>query len=107
MNPLLDLAAVIQERRSDPQEGSYTNYLFEQGLDKTLKKIGEECAETLIAAKNGDNAALAGEICDVLYHILVMMNQRDLPLQDVLNELEVRRQKIGNKKVMRATDRLT
>jgi len=107
MNPLLDLAAVIEERRREPQEGSYTNYLFAQGLDKTLKKIGEECAETLIAAKNGDNAALAGEVCDVLYHILVMMNQCNLPLEDVLNELEARRQKIGNKKVMRETDKQT
>jgi phosphoribosyl-ATP pyrophosphohydrolase len=104
---LHNLAATIEARRADPQEGSYTNYLFEQGLDKILKKIGEECAETLIAAKNGDNLALTGEICDLLYHVLVLMNERALSLEGVLDELETRRQKIGNHKIARNADRLT
>jgi phosphoribosyl-ATP pyrophosphohydrolase len=104
---LTQLAGVIEERRRDPQEGSYTNYLFDKGLDKILKKIGEECAETIVAAKNGDNAALTAEVCDVLYHLLVLMAERGLPLDAVYGELALRRAKIGNKKTMRETDHNT
>ena len=107
MNVFFDLAAVVHERRQNPQEGSYTNYLFDQGLDKILKKVGEECAETLIAAKNGDNQALTGEICDLIYHLLVLMAERGVPLDDVSAELNARRAKIGNLKVMRVTDKGT
>ena len=66
----------ILERRDHPAENSYTRYLFDQGIDKILKKVGEECAETIIAAKNGNNAETAGEICDLTYHMLVLMAQR-------------------------------
>ncbi len=66
-----------------PQEGSYTCYLFEKGIDKILKKVGEECAETIIAAKNGDKAELVGEINDVFYHMMVMMNECGVTMEDV------------------------
>ena len=57
------------------RRSSYTCYLFEKGIDKILKKVGEECAETIIAAKNGDKDELVGEINDVFYHMMVMMNE--------------------------------
>ena len=106
-NILSELAAVIEQRRVSPQEGSYTNYLFDKGLDKILKKVGEECAETIVAAKNGDNNELKNEVCDLIYHLLVLMNQQELPLDEVLRELTARREKIGNKKIIRDTDKLT
>ena len=91
----------------NPEEGSYTCYLFEKGLDKVLKKVGEECAETIIAAKNGDNVELNGEVNDLLYHLMVMMNICELPLDDVMAELEKRSLKIGNLKKMKVVDRNT
>ena len=75
MNSFEQMEAVIAQRRAEPQEGSYTCYLFEKGIDKILKKVGEECAETIIAAKNGDKTELVGEINDVFYHMMVMMNE--------------------------------
>ena len=85
-------------RRAEPQEGSYTCYLFEKGIDKILKKVGEECAETIIAAKNGDKAELVGEINDVFYHMMVMMNECGVTMEDVCKEMDIRAQKIGNLK---------
>lgn len=61
------LYAVVQQRKAEPQEGSYTCYLFDKGLDKILKKCGEECSEVIIAAKNGEQEETVGEICDLLY----------------------------------------
>ena len=104
---LKDLAAVIEQRRAEPQEGSYTCYLFEKGLDKILKKCGEECTEMVIAAKNQDNEELSNEICDLLYHMLVLMAERELPLEDVEAILEQRRQKIGNLKQFHVSDHNT
>lgn len=106
-NPLVSLEAVIADRKMSPEEGSYTCYLFEKGLDKVLKKVGEECAETIIAAKNGDNVELNGEVNDLLYHLMVMMNICELPLDDVMAELEKRSLKIGNLKKMKVVDRNT
>lgn len=106
-NVLKDLETVIAGRRENPEEGSYTCYLFEKGLDKILKKVGEECAETIIAAKNGDNEELKNEISDLVYHLMVMMNERGLSLDDVLCELDTRSKKIGNLKVMKKVDRNT
>ena len=101
MNDVLKgLYEVVLERRDHPQEGSYTCYLFEKGLDKILKKCGEECSEVIIAAKNGKNEDTAEEICDLLYHLLVMMAQQDIPLEQVETILETRRQKIGNLKTI-------
>lgn len=106
-NVLNELYAVVADRKVNPEEGSYTCYLFEKGLDKILKKVGEECAETIIAAKNGDNEELKNEISDLLYHLVVMMNERGLALEDVLGELDARSKKIGNLKVMKQVDRNT
>ena len=98
------LYEVIQERRTHPQEGSYTCYLFEKGTDKILKKCGEECSEVIIAAKNGQNGQTAEEICDLLYHLLVLMVEQNLSLEQVEQILEARRQKIGNLKQFHQSD---
>lgn len=104
---LRDLYRVILQRLAEPQEGSYTCYLFAQGLDKILKKVGEECAETVIAAKNGRQEETVGEISDLVYHLLVMMAEQKIPLDAVLEELSRRSQKIGNLKQMKQVDRET
>ena len=104
---LKDLAAVIEQRRAEPQEGSYTCYLFEKGLDKILKKVAEECGETIIAAKNADKGEICYEVCDLIYHLLVMMNETGVPIDDVFAELASRSAKIGNLKQMKNTDRNT
>ncbi len=106
-NPLLELAEVIDHRKKEPEEGSYTCYLFEKGLDKILKKVGEECAETIIAAKNGESTELTGEISDLMYHLMVMMRECELPVTEVMDELERRSHKIGNLKKMKVVDHLT
>ena len=85
-----ELARTIHDRKVNPKEGSYTNYLFEKGLDKILKKMGEECAETIIAAKNPDDGEVVYETADLLYHLLVMLEARDVSLEDVFRELEKR-----------------
>ena len=104
---LQSLYRVVLDRRAHPQEGSYTCYLFDKGLDKILKKVGEECAETIIAAKNDVSADTVGEISDLIYHLMVMMAEKGIPLDDVLAELDRRAQKIGNLKQMRQTDKET
>lgn len=107
---LTELYNVVLKRKENPEQGSYTCYLFEQGIDKILKKIGEESAETIIAAKNHTQKPsdeLKNEICDLLYHLLVMCAELDLPLEEVYEILEQRRQKIGNLKQMKVVDRNT
>lgn len=99
-----ELYKVIEDRRANPQEGSYTCYLFDKGLDKILKKVGEECAETIIAAKNGKKEETVGEIADLFYHVLVMMVNEGIPLSDVTAELDRRGQKIGNLKQFHVSD---
>ena len=99
------LYSVILARRANPQDGSYTCYLFDKGLDKILKKVGEECAETIIAAKNDVPADTVGEISDLVYHLMVMMAEKGIPLEDVLAELDRRAQKIGNLKQMKQVDK--
>ena len=105
MKVINDLYDVVLDRKANPEEGSYTCYLFDQGLDKILKKLGEECSETIIAAKNGDKEELSLEICDLLYHLLVLMANEGLPIETVEAELEKRRAKIGNLKTFRETDK--
>lgn len=99
------LYQVILNRKTHPQEGSYTCYLFDNGLDKILKKVGEECAETIIAAKNDVSADTVGEISDLIYHLMVMMAEKGIPLEAVLAELNRRAQKIGNLKQIKQVDR--
>ncbi len=98
---LQDLYKLIQERKEQRPEGSYTTYLFNSGLDKILKKVGEETAETIIAAKNADASdgkkQLLAEISDLLYHLLVLMVEREVSLQDILTELGNRAGKPTNK----------
>jgi len=84
---LSDLYALIESRKRERPEGSYTTYLFNQGLDKILKKVGEESSETIIAAKNQDVGALARESSDLLYHLLVLFVERGLTLDEVQDEL--------------------
>ena len=85
MNGCLDqVFATILDRREHPSENSYTRYLFEQGLDKILKKVGEECAETIIAAKNGRKEDTIGEIADLTYHVLVLMAQQGITPAEVV-----------------------
>ena len=104
---LEDMYQVILDRKEHPMEGSYTCYLFEKGLDKILKKVGEESAETIIAAKNSVPADTVGEINDLFYHVLVMMAQQGITPQQVQTVLEERRQKIGNLKQMHVSDHNT
>ncbi len=102
---LRDLYDTIIERRDNRQEGSYTCYLLDTGLDKILKKVGEESAETIIAAKNGDKPELVGEISDLIYHLTVMMVKCDIGIDEVLAELETRSHKTGNLKKFKTTDK--
>lgn len=88
---LEELYGVIEDRRSTRPEGSYTTYLFDKGLDKILKKIGEESAETIIAAKNEDPRQFVAETSDLLYHLLVLLVERGASLDDVHAELARRR----------------
>jgi phosphoribosyl-AMP cyclohydrolase / phosphoribosyl-ATP pyrophosphohydrolase len=85
------LYALVENRRRERPQGSYTTYLFDQGLDKILKKIGEESSETIIAAKNEDRGALTKESCDLLYHLMVLLVERGVALTDVRDELVRRR----------------
>ncbi len=105
MSTLERLYQVVLDRKAHPQEGSYTCYLFDKGLDKILKKVGEECAETIIAAKNDVPSDTVGEVSDLIYHLMVMLAEKGIPLDDVLAELERRAQKIGNLKQMKQVDR--
>lgn len=82
---------VIVDRRKNPKEGSYTNYLFDKGIDKMLKKVGEESAEVIIASKNNDKAEITYEMSDLLYHLMVVMVQTGVQWEDLCNELMKRR----------------
>ena len=104
MEVLDRLYVTIQNRKNHVEEveNSYTAYLFEQGLDKILKKVGEESSEVIIAAKNGSREELILEIADLIYHLLVLMNQTELSLEEIEQELVRREEKTGNKKSSRA-----
>ncbi len=100
-----ELFNVIKQRKEAKDSGSYTAYLFEQGEDKILKKIGEETAEAIIAAKNNDNEELVNELCDLLYHSLVLVAYKEVDLSDIEKELKKRAEKLGNLKQMKTTDK--
>jgi phosphoribosyl-AMP cyclohydrolase / phosphoribosyl-ATP pyrophosphohydrolase len=92
LGALLDqLYDLIQTRERERPAGSYTTYLFDEGLDKILKKLGEESAETIIAAKNDDRSRLASEVSDLLYHVLVLLVARGISLDEIAKELDQRR----------------
>ncbi len=84
------LYELISRRKTQPQEGSYTTYLFEKGQDKILKKIGEESTEVIIAAKGGDKAETVYEISDLLYHLMVMMVEMGISNEEIISELASR-----------------
>jgi phosphoribosyl-ATP pyrophosphohydrolase/phosphoribosyl-AMP cyclohydrolase len=88
---LNELEQLIASRESERPEGSYTTYLFDKGVDKILKKVGEEAAEVIIAAKNRSHDELRYEAADLLFHLLVLLREQKLPLDDVLAELQKRR----------------
>jgi phosphoribosyl-ATP pyrophosphohydrolase/phosphoribosyl-AMP cyclohydrolase len=84
------LMKLIEGRKINKKEGSYTTYLFEKGIDKILKKIGEECTEVIIAAKDNDKAETIYEIADLCYHVMVMMIEQGISLEDIHKELASR-----------------
>ena len=117
-NIIRDQEEVILERKTENDEKSYTCYLFREGIDKILKKVGEECTETVIAAKNlkaaGDDADkealkndLVGEVSDLIYHLQVMLCDVGVSIDDVFEEMDKRSRKTGNKKIMKKVDKNT
>jgi len=92
-NPLRvfeDIYSVIQDRKINPKEGSYTNYLFDKGVDKILKKVGEEATEIVIAAKNPNPNEIKYEISDFLYHVMVLMVEKGVTWADITEDLAKR-----------------
>lgn len=117
-NVLKMVEEVIESRKGANEEGSYTCYLFREGIDKILKKVGEECTETVIAAKNlkaaGEDADrealksdLVGEVADLFYHLQVMLSDLGLSIDDVLALHEQRNLKVNNKKQFKVVDKNT
>ena len=87
---LEQLMSLIEGRKTEKKEGSYTTYLFEKGIDKILKKVGEECTEVIIAGKADDKKETVYEIADLTYHVMVLMIEMGLSLEDIHNELASR-----------------
>ena len=81
---------LIEGRKIEKKEGSYTTYLFEKGIDKILKKVGEECTEVIIAGKADDKAETIYEIADLAYHVMVLMTEMGISLEDIHKELASR-----------------
>jgi len=111
---LKELYELVERRKAEREEGSYTAYLFEEGLDKILKKLGEECTETIIAAKNlksgeGEAAdmrdALTNEAGDLIYHLTVMLSELGVRPEEVEEVLRARMQKTGNLKEPKQSDK--
>lgn len=114
-NTIRDLYETILSRKESAEEKSYTAYLFEAGLDKILKKVGEESTEVVIAAKNFEKDChsmenreeLKNEICDLLYHVFVMMVESDISMDEIDEVLDQRSQKSGNLKERKIVDKNT
>lgn len=98
-NIIEDVYEMIEDREKNPKEKSYTNYLLNEGTDKICKKVGEEATETVIAAKNTDKEELIGEICDLVYHVEVLMYDKGIKPNDIKQKLTDRHKIEGNKKV--------
>lgn len=96
-----NLYSTIMDRKVNKFENSYTNYLFEKGKDKILKKFGEEAIEVVIAAKNSDKEEQINEISDLLYHLLVLMADLEVEPNEIKANLEARNKKMGNLKIER------
>jgi len=97
------LFEMLKDRKENPKEGSYTTYLFSKGLDKILKKIGEEATEVVVAAKGGDKQETTYEICDLAYHLLVLMVQSGIAEGEIVTELAKRH--VIDKKVKQETSK--
>ena len=97
-NIINELYEVIKDRKENRDESSYTSYLFNNGIDKILKKLGEECTEVIISAKNNNKEEKILEIGDLIYHLLVTMSELNISIEDVEKELNKRRKKINNLK---------
>ena len=91
-----DLYNVILERKKNGSEGSYTSYLFEKGVDKILKKVGEECTEVVISCKEDNKQEQINEMCDLIYHLVVLMVEMGISVDEISEELGKRRSKINN-----------
>ena len=91
------LMTLLQGRKTEKKEGSYTTYLFEKGIDKILKKVGEETTEVIVAGKGGDKRETIYEIADLAYHVMVLMVEMGISLEDVVRELA--RRHVIDKKV--------
>ena len=104
---LKELYRTVLSRKAEKREDSYTCYLFGQGLDKILKKCGEECSEVIIAAKNGRKEDTVMEIADLLYHLAVLMANEGIAPEDVEAELDRRSRKTGNLKKFHQVDKNT
>ena len=101
MNELDALYETIKDRKAHKEEGSYTTYLFEKGLEKILKKVGEECTEVVIASLTQTREDQINEIGDLLYHLTVLMVEKSISMEDVSAELKRRAQKTHNLKAER------
>ncbi|MDE3282395.1 MULTISPECIES: phosphoribosyl-ATP diphosphatase [Lacticaseibacillus] len=95
---ITELYELIKDRQTQPIPGSYTDYLFTKGLDKILKKVGEESTEVIVAAKNPDDAAFILEVADLTYHVLVLMVERGITLDQIEAELASREGKMSRLK---------
>lgn len=102
-----ELLDVIKYRQKYPLEKSYTCYLLDEGTDKILKKISEECSETIIAVKNKDKNEIVNEISDLIYHLLVMTVNENINIEDIKKELQIRAAKQQNLKEFHKTDKNT
>ncbi len=92
------LYETVMERKRNPEEGSYTSYLFDKGEEKILKKVGEECTEVIIAAMKDDNEELVQELNDLFYHVVVLMAEKGISLEDVAEVMAKRVEKTHNLK---------
>lgn len=101
MNELANLYQTIKDRKELPEEGSYTSYLFNKGLEKILKKVGEESCEVVIAAMKDNQGEQINEVCDLLYHVMVLLVELDIPFEEVEAELKQRSAKTHNLKAER------
>ena len=90
MDAFKDMYDVVVDRRANPQEGSYTCYLFDKGIDKILKKVGEECTEVIIGGRKEDREETIYEIADLTYHVMVLMTEQGISLADIRKELAKR-----------------
>lgn len=95
-NAIRELYSTVLERKNSGEEGSYTVYLFKKGKEKILKKVGEEATEVVISSMKDDKEEQVNEICDLTYHLLVLMAELNIPIEMVEEELKKRSNKINN-----------